>query len=431
MQTLVQRIGPLLFIAVSAAGFWYAGARSLEPGAGRVEVSWLIPVNDMKSSYEELAAGFRERHPGIDLRMIWVPGNQYQTKFKTLAAAGDAPDVFYTGDVWVAYMLPFLRDMTFYFERDREEIDLDDFFPEVIAAMQHKGRFYFLAVHINVSMLYYNRKLFDEAGVSYPTPDWTWDDFFRAGEAISRVREDGARIWGSDISTSWWGEWLIYVRQAGGSMFNEDMTRCLLDSPEAIRGVQFYHDKVTSGISPRPGYGPVTRFASGRMGLVYGGHTTFWRIYNRAEDLDWDVALLPKGPVRRHGGEIAVGAFAVTKDCRHPEAAWELVKHLASREGVIAEVRAGGLPSRRSVARELMLGPDRLNDRPPSVEWAFEQIKYSMTIPRSPDYIEIAIEVIQPEIDRMLQGELTPEQACRRAAEAANRFIETLGRRDR
>ena len=59
MQTLIQRIGPLLFFAASAAGFWYAGARSLEPGGDRVEVSWLIPVNDMKSSYEELAAGFR------------------------------------------------------------------------------------------------------------------------------------------------------------------------------------------------------------------------------------------------------------------------------------------------------------------------------------------------------------------------------------
>ena len=48
----------------------------------------------MKSSYEEIAAGFRARHPDIDLRMIWVPGHQYQTKFKTLSAAGDAPDSF-------------------------------------------------------------------------------------------------------------------------------------------------------------------------------------------------------------------------------------------------------------------------------------------------------------------------------------------------
>ena len=39
MQTLIQRIGPLLFIAASAAGFWYAGARSLQPGVDRVEVS--------------------------------------------------------------------------------------------------------------------------------------------------------------------------------------------------------------------------------------------------------------------------------------------------------------------------------------------------------------------------------------------------------
>jgi hypothetical protein len=76
-----------------------------------------------------------------------------------------------------------------------------------------------------------------------------------------------------------------------------------------------------------------------------------------------------------------------------------------------------------------MLGPDR-NKRPKNVQAAFGQMRYSMTIPRSPDYIEIAIEIIQPEIDRMMQGELTPEQACRRATNAANRFIETLGRRD-
>lgn len=427
MFQFLQRIGLLFFVGASIAGFWYAGARSLKSEGDKIEVSWLIPVNDMKNSYENLAATFRKDHPEIDLRLIWVPGNQYQTKFKTLAAAGDAPDVFYTGDVWVAYMLPFLRDMTYYFERDHKEIDLDDFFPEVISAMQHKGKFYFLAVHINVSMLYYNKTLFDKADISYPTPEWTWDDFYNAGSTISQLSEDGGKIWGSDISTSWWGEWLIYVRQAGGRMFNEDMTQCLLNTPEAIQGVQFYYDKVADGISPRPGYGPITRFASGRMGLVYGGHTTFWRIYNRAEGLDWDVALLPTGPVRRDGGEIAVGAFAVTKDCRNPDAAWELVKHLASKEGVAAEVRAGGLPSRRSVAEDLMLGPDRLNERPNSIEYAFEQMKYSMTIPRSPDYIEIAIEVIQPEIDRMLQGELTPKQACLRATEAANRFIETLG----
>ena len=430
MHTLLQRSGLALAAVACVAGFWYAGAGSRGYDGDGPAISWLVPITYMKPSYEKLAATFREANPDIPLRVMWVPGNEYQMKFKTLAAAGDAPDVFYTGDVWVAYMLPFLRPITDFVERDQEEIDLYDFYPEVRRAIQHQGDYYFLPVHINVSLLYYNKTLFDEAGLSYPTRDWTWDDLIHAGKRIRRQLPDGTNIWGCDIDSGWWGEWLMYVRQAGGRMFDESLTQCLLDTPEAIRGVQFYYDKVLKyDISPRPGYGPTTRFASGRMGLVSGGHTTFWRIYNKVEDLDWDIELLPRGPVRRDGGEIAVGAYAISKDSRYPEEAWRLVKHLASKEGVAAESRAGGVPSRRSVAQELMLGPNR-NERPKNVQAVFDQMPYAMAIPRSPDYIEIAIEVIQPEIDRMLQGDLTPEQACRRATMAANRFIETLGRRD-
>ena len=431
MQTLLHRSIAVLFALTVVAGFWHAAGGSREDFDKEQGTTWLVPITYMKPAYERLAETFRQTHPDIPLRVIWVPGNEYQMKFKTLAAAGDAPDVLYTGDVWVAYMLPFLRPITDFVERDLEEIELEDFYPEVLKAIQHEGDYYFLPVHINVSLLYYNKKLFDEAGLTYPDRTWTWDDLVHAASRIRRTLPDGTEIWGCDMDPGWWGEWLMYVRQSGGRMFNEDLTRCLLDSPEAIRGVEFYRDKVLKyDISPRPGYGPTTRFASGRIGLVCGGHTTFWRIYNKVPDLEWDIEVLPLGPVRRNGGEIAVGAYAISKDSRNPELAWELVKHLASKEGVAAECRAGGVPTRRSVAEELMLGPDR-NENPRNVQAAFDQMPYAMPIPRSPDYIEIAIEVIQPEIDRMLQGQQTPEEACRRATEAANRFIETLGRGDR
>ena len=62
---------------------------------------------------------------------------------------------------------------------------------------------------------------------------------------------------------------MIFVRQAGGRMFNGDCSRCLLDAPEAIQGVQFYYDKVFKhGMSPRPGYGPATRFAKRATDLI-------------------------------------------------------------------------------------------------------------------------------------------------------------------
>ena len=421
---------PCLLI-VSAVGFWYAGARTADDAGDKTPLTWLVRLGPLKASYETLAASFQQENPDIALRLIWVPAGQYQTKFKTLAAAGLAPDVFNTGDVWVAYMLPFLLDLTDLVARDRDEIDLDDFFPEVVAAMQHKERYYFLATHLNVSLLYYNKTLFDEMNIAYPTADWTWEDYVKVGAALTWVRQDGTKIWGSDMLTGWWGEWLIFVRQAGGRMFNDDCSRCLLDTPEAIRGVQFYYDKVyKSGMSPRPGYGPATRFASGMMAMVWGGHMNYWRTYNQIEDLQWDIQILPRGPVTRKGGEIAVGAYGINKQSRHPEAAWRLVKHLATPEAVAEEAKFGGFPTRKSVADELLLGPGR-NARPATVQAVYAQLPHAHPIPRSPNYIELAIEVIQPEMDRMLQGELTPEQACRRAAAAANRFIDVLGSRRR
>ena len=133
---------PCLLI-VSAVGFWYAGARTADDAGDKTPLTWLVSLGPLKASYETLAASFQQENPDIALRLIWVPAGQYQTKFKTLAAAGLAPDVFNTGDVWVAYMLPFLLDLTDLVARDRDEIDLDDFFPEVVAAMQHKERYYF------------------------------------------------------------------------------------------------------------------------------------------------------------------------------------------------------------------------------------------------------------------------------------------------
>ncbi|MBT6149016.1 MAG: extracellular solute-binding protein, partial [Gemmatimonadetes bacterium] len=128
MQTLLHRSVAVLFALVIVAGFWHAAGGSRDDFDTERGITWLVPITYMKPAYEELAETFRQAHPDIPLRVIWVPGNEYQMKFKTLAAAGDAPDVLYTGDVWVAYMLPFLRPITDFVERDLEEIDLDDFY---------------------------------------------------------------------------------------------------------------------------------------------------------------------------------------------------------------------------------------------------------------------------------------------------------------
>src|SRR5687768_8052919 len=130
-------------------------ARADKGAAGPVEVTWMVGVGPDRPMFEKLLARFHELHPDIRVRPIWVPGSQYQTKLKTLLAAGKPPDIFLSGDVWVAYELPFLADLTDLFERDAAEIDLEDFYPELLAACRYDGRQVLLPRWFNVSLLYY------------------------------------------------------------------------------------------------------------------------------------------------------------------------------------------------------------------------------------------------------------------------------------
>ena len=66
---------------------------------------------------------------------------------------------------------------------------------------------------------------------------------------------------------------------------------------------------------------------------------------------------------------------------------------------------------------------------PDNLAAVYRQIPYALPLPRSTDYIELSLSIIQPEIDRMIGGDQTPEEAARNATRAANRFLQVLGSR--
>jgi len=118
----------LLWLAIgllAAAGFWWAG-RSRAPAAeaGRKVITWIVFISPLRDLYEQQIAEFERRHPDISVRIIWVPQSEYHMKFKTLAAAGQTPDMFYSGDVWLSYLMPFMADLSPLVKRDAREIGL-------------------------------------------------------------------------------------------------------------------------------------------------------------------------------------------------------------------------------------------------------------------------------------------------------------------
>jgi len=421
----------ICLLAVLLAGCRRASAPgAVDSAAGaehRVTLIWLLSTEQIRPQTEAIVSDFEKANPDIHVELRWTPEPQYQTKLKTLIAAGQPPDLFWCGDVWVAYLQPFLYDLTPFVERDAGEYHLDDIYPALRQACQWSGRWYYLPRFFNVSLLYYNKGLFDAAHEPYPTANWTWADYVSAAEKLTRRDSNGTVLtWGSTIVTGWWGEWYILVRQAGGQLFNPQVTSCELNSPQAIEGMTHYADKIFRyKISPSPGYGPANGFASGKFAMEFGGHTGNWPVFDAIPGLDWDIQLLPEGPHGHSGGEVAVDAVGISSRCQHPEEAWRFLKFLTSEASVRTYVNTGLLSIRRSVAEDSFrhLTPQY---HPQHLRTAYDALAYAEPLPQSRDFIEIALEIIQPEVDRVLSERVPVPVACDRAADAANAFLHTI-----
>jgi ABC-type glycerol-3-phosphate transport system substrate-binding protein len=151
--------------------------------------------------------------------------------------------------------------------------------------------------------------------------------------------------------------------------------------------------------------------------MDYGGHVGLWSTYRQIPELDWDIEALPKGPSGRRGGEVSLTALGIAKDSPEREAAWRFLKFMSSKESIRTHVAKGYLAIRRSVARET-----QAHDRNyAAVERALESAE---PIPSSKDFVEIALDLVQPEIDRILTEDVPPAEAARDAARAADAFLQ-------
>ena len=184
MTIAIRRLLKHAFIAALMALACATGScdRSDDIQPGVTRITWLVPMQLDRPLLEKLARQFRADNPDIDLRLTFVPAAQYQTKLKTLIASGHPPDMFYCGDVWVAYYRPFLLDLTPLFTRDAAEIDMKDIYPGVLSACETDGKYLFIPRWFSVALLYYNRRIFDDAHEPYPTSDWTWDSYIAAAQ---------------------------------------------------------------------------------------------------------------------------------------------------------------------------------------------------------------------------------------------------------
>ncbi|MDI7275373.1 MAG: extracellular solute-binding protein, partial [Anaerolineae bacterium] len=236
------------------------------------------PPDEAKANVD-LVAAFEERNPGVKVEINHIPQDFY-TKILTLISAGTPPDVFYTGEAWVPKWgaTGAAKDLVPYIQRDG--IDESIWFEAGVQQLKTPQHELFgMPTYLGPFMVYYNRDVFDEAGVEYPitepTGDWTVDDVRAKGERLLKKSADG-RI--ERYATEPWAHWLHWiptVRSFGGEILSDDLTRSLLDQPEAVEAIQWLADNMlVHKIAPSP----LVMNEMGKSGtdLVLGGICAMW-----------------------------------------------------------------------------------------------------------------------------------------------------------
>ena len=300
----------------------------------------------------QLAAAFMKTHKDVKVQVLIVPATNYDQKVQTMIAGGKPPDIFGSGDVQIPNIAAknFAIDLNPYIARDKYA--LDDFYPQVIEGLTYDGKLLGLTDNWDTQVMYYNATLFEKAGVEPPTGDWEWADFTSAAQELTSG-SGTSKVYGG-VFDNWFAPYFDQMWANGADPFTDNGKTCGYDSPESIQSFDQIIDLYKSGVSPTPSQfgdqGSEQLFLSGRVAMMVGNGR--WSAYSFRDvtRFEWKVAPIPKGSKGR-ANFFHLAMFAIARNSKNPQAAWEFLKFMVSEAGIKQGLAAAqGIPSRRSIA---------------------------------------------------------------------------------
>ena len=429
----------LLAIVAIAALLFTGGCGSEEEstGDGRTLIK-LMGWGDTTTiaKYEILEKAFEEENPDIDLKVDILPQDTYNRKLPVMIASGTAPDIFESVPERASSFPSFATKNAFIDLEplvERDDIDLDKWFPSVIQSCRYEGTLYVLPKKVSTpACVHYNMDLFDAAGLPYPTRDWTWEEALELARKLTADPDGDGRIDQFGLASA------ITIGYDGPMMKGWEWTRnngseSNIDDPLFYETMQWMADLINvERVAPSleetesSGLPSYLFFTTGKVAMQPGGR---WQtaIYKReiGDNFRWDTVWLPipeKDGPRRY--QMNSEAWGIYQNSPNIEAAWKVLKWISGAKGstVLSQI-GGAVPAVKSVAQS----SDFLDNNPPSREgnqmW-LETLEFAIRPPLEPKWAriekmmtqtfllgwsgerpfkELALE-LKPRIDRILQG---------------------------
>ncbi len=306
--------------------------------------------------WQQIVDDFQVAKPNIKVNVEVADWDSYWEKLKTLLAASTPPDVFaMDAPLYLDYQSRgVLLNLQPYI--DKSAGFLDGFYPVTLQAYKLDDGYYGMPRDFQTIVLFYNKDMFDKAGIAYPNSNWTYDDLRTAAKSLTLDKNGDGTIeqWG--LWTDLWDMelfWSEAIWSWGGEVINGDHTKTLLGEPAARDAWQFaydmmFTDKSMPDANTSGQYGG-DLFQAGIAAMTTIGH---WAVPGYATtEFKWDVAPMPTSPTGGRVTSVNSAGFVAAKASKNPDAAWEFIKYCLSEAGQKRLTELGlAIPVLKSVA---------------------------------------------------------------------------------
>lgn len=333
-------------------------------GKGKTDLLWQMSASDFWiAGTAKVLPTLTDKSEKIGKVTLQPTPDDWQNKLVAAMVAGNAPDVF---DMWGDIMPPYVeRGQVIDFEplvkSDMKPEDIKDFYEwqwrDFVMPWLNNIRFG-MPRYVNIMFTWYNKDLFDKAGVKYPTSDWTHDNYAEAARKLA-VKDSSGRLTQAGLrfpANSWDRYWYKPVIWGGHTVDPSDNTKAAFGEDKALAAFEWsrkleWDDKAMLNPLDIQGQDSTLMFAAGRYAMNEEGIYPFEMDNAIQGKFKWAYAHTPKGPTGQRKVLGTTDGYAIWKGSKKQDEAWELVKWASGPINQLEVVvkAAGRVPIRKSV----------------------------------------------------------------------------------
>lgn len=331
----------VLSISIVTA-FSFAGYKEVAAAPEKVTLRYMTWEDaEWQRFTEEFIEKYMEQNPNVIIQYEPTAGTEYEMKLKTSLAAGNAPDVVWIDGLGQWPLEKLFEPIDDYIEKFNFNIAGQN--KELLSTATFNDKLYGLFGWTGILVMFYNKNLFDEAGLQYPQEGWTWDDCKDMARKLTKG-EGVDKVYGINLGL----EHINLIEPViwgNGARFIDDNLNYdgVMNSDKAVEAIKWYTSFVKEGLAPetlsmRAMGGQGEMFKDGKIAMIWNSSTFILTVKEHYKDFDIDDLGVVLFPVSKDkvGDKPAVkiahtNPICITKDSKNKD---EAFKFIAARVGI-------------------------------------------------------------------------------------------------